>query len=303
MGHIHHNHGNEMAAIAASNDPLLRRVTMVAIATSIILVILKTGGWSYTNASSMLSSLADSLFDVLMSAINFFAVRYAIKPADDDHRHGHTSIEDIAGLTQFAFICGSMLFVMAHSIQQFFQHDKIITEPEYGIGIMLVSLAMTSGLVLYQRWVYKKTGSLIIKADSLHYLSDILMNLSVIGSLFVAKIWHIQWLDPLLAIVIAIYVIKEAWEIGQRSFNNLMDREMPDDKKEKIKQIINESPNILEFHDLKTRQSGNKIFIQMHVGLSKNLTFQQAHDAADALEKKLLAAFPGADVIIHQDPV
>lgn len=300
MGHSHSHSG---ARDPAEHAPALRRVTLAAILVSLFLVLIKTGGWSYTNASSLLSSLADSLFDVLVSSINFFAVRYAAVPADEEHRHGHTGIEDIAGLAQFAFICGSMLFVMAHAARQFFLPDEMVTDPQYGIGVMLVSLIVTSALVLYQRRVSTQTGSLIVKADSLHYLSDVFTNLSIIGSLLAVKYLGVQWLDPLLAVAIALYVIREAWEIGARSFNNLMNREMPDSEKEKILQIVRAAGDVKEFHHLKTRYAGAKPFIQMHVGLDRNLSFQEAHDIADALEKKLETAFPGADVILHQDPV
>ena len=274
MGH-HHAHHMPTGPISPADERILRRVTSVAIGVSIILVLLKTGGWTYTNAISLLSSLADSMFDVLISSINFWAVRYAIKPADDDHRFGHNSIEDIAGLAQFAFICGSMLFIVVQSVQHLIEPHPIAV-PEYGIGIMLISLVLTTGLVLYQRYVYKRTRSLIVQADSLHYLGDVLMNISILVSFWAAMQWGVPWLDPILAILIAIYVIKEAWEVGGRAYNNLMDKEMPDAEKAKIKAILNGYSEVKGIHNMKTRYSGSKPFMQMHVELSKSLSFEEA---------------------------
>lgn len=300
MGH-HHIH-TPHSHLSAEDESALRRVTLAAVLVSTLLVALKTGGWASTNAVSLLSSLADSFFDVLISCINFFALRYALKPADEDHRHGHASIEDIAGLAQFAFISGSMLFVVIRAIEQFITPTPIAA-PEYGMTIMVISLLLTACLLVYQRAVHKRTGSLIVHADSLHYLGDVMMNASIIFSLAVVHFIQIEWLDPLLAIIIAIYVLREAWQVGKRAFNNLMDHEMPDDQKAHIVEIVESSTGIENMHKLKTRYSGTKVFIQMHIGIAKNTSFVDAHDITDKLEHRLAERFPGADIIIHQDPV
>lgn len=305
MGHHHHHHGahaHSQDLGIASGHALLRRVALTAVVVAFILMIAKIWAWSSTDATSLLSSLADSLFDMLVSWINFFAIRYAIKPADDDHRFGHRSIEDIAGLAQFAFICGSMVFVIAQAIMGL-AHGHEVKSPEHGIAVMVLSLVMTTGLVLFQRYVYRRTGSLIVKADALHYYSDILMNISVIGSLLAVSFLGIMWLDGVLAIVIAIYVIREGWEIGQRAFNNLMNKEMPDEDKLRIHEVIRNHPQVLGVHNLKTRYSGTKPFIQMHVDISHQLSFLEAHEVVDRLEHDLHALFLEADVIVHPDPV
>jgi len=306
MGHGHsHSHTpllDGKHTVSDADAAALRRVTLAAMMVSLALVALKSGGWAATNATSLLSSLADSLFDVLISGMNFIAVRYAIKPADEQHRYGHTGIEDIAGLVQFAFICGSMLLVAAQAVQQFFSPHPI-TAPEYGIGVMLISLGMTTMLVLYQRRVVRRTGSLIVQADALHYLSDILMNSSIILSLFLALWFDWRWLDPLLALLISVYVIREAVPIGKRAFNNLMNKEMPEQEKATILAIVEAMPEIQGYHHLRTRYAGAKPFIQLHINIARETPFEAAHAIADRLEQALLAAFPGADIIIHQDPV
>lgn len=301
--HSHHHHGTHSATPSTVARPeLLRRVTLAAIAVSVILMTLKLGAWTMTNATSLLSSLADSLSDILMSWVNYFAVRYASKPADDDHRFGHTSMEDIAGLVQFSLICGSMLFVAAHGLQNMME-GAAITEPQYGIWVMIISLILTTALVMYQRYVFGLTGSLIVKADSLHYVGDILMALAIIGSLTAASMFNIHWLDSLLALCIATYVIIEARHIGLRAFNNLMDHEMPEHEKEKILEVLYRFPEVKGHHNLKTRYSGVKPFIQMHVELSKDLSFLQAHEITEKLEHALASLYDEADVILHQDPV
>lgn len=304
MPHSHTSHHHHKAELlhAAGRNRMLRAVTITAIAISVLLMLIKLGAWTMTHATSLLSSLAESLSDILMSWVNFFAIRYASKPADDDHRFGHNSMEDIAGLFQFAVICGSMLFIAAQALEDVI-HGSSIREPEYGIWVMIISLVLTTILVIYQRYVFKRTGSLIIKADSLHYVGDILTCLAIIGSLLAAYIFEIYWLDPILALGIAAYIIIEARHIGLRAFNNLMDHEMPDDEKTKIIEALIEFPEVLGHHNLKTRYSGAKPFIQMHVELRKDLTFQQAHEITEQLEKKLESLFHEADVILHQDPV
>lgn len=301
MSHAHLS-APPSGGLSAADQRAMRRVTAAAVAVSLLLVAIKAAGWSYTNTLSLLSSLADSLFDVLVSLINFFAIRYALKPADEEHRFGHNSIEDIAGLAQFAFICGSMLFIAAQAVQRLFQPEPI-AHTGYGIGVMAVSLALTSALVLYQRRVSRRTGSLIVRADALHYLSDVLMNLAIIASLAVVAWQDWYWLDAALAIAIALYVIREAWGIGKRAFNNLMDREMPEAEKQTLINLLETDSRIAGYHHLRTRYSGMKPFIQIHIEIDRKLSFEQAHTIAEALERRILDLFPHADVILHQDPV
>ena len=298
--HSHHHHAHTLPQ--AGRNRMLRMVTIAAIVLSVALMLLKLGAWTMTHATSLLSSLAESMADILMSWVNYFAIRYASKPADDDHRFGHNSMEDIAGLFQFAVICGSMLFIAAQALEDVI-HGSSIREPQYGIWVMIISLVVTTVLVIYQRYVFKRTGSLIIKADSLHYVGDILTCLAIIASLLAAYIFEIYWLDPILALGIAAFIIMEARHIGLRAFNNLMDHEMADDEKTRIIEALQSFPDIRGHHNLKTRYSGAKPFIQMHLELNKDLTFLQAHDITEALEQKLQSMFPDADVILHQDPV
>ncbi len=249
----------------------------------------------------MLSSLTDSLFDVLSSLMNLFAVRYALKPADDDHRFGHSSIEDIAGLSQAAFIVASMLIIMLQAAERLFNPHPL-TQPDIGLWVSAVAMLATVGLVVFQTMVTRRTGSLIIASDRLHYVGDILFNAGVMLAFFLSKQFGWSWIDPAIAIIIAAVVLYSSREIGLRAFNNLMNHEMPDAEKEKIISIIQAIPEIGDHHNLKTRYSGTKAFIQMHIDIDGNLGFRAAHDITERLENALLDAFPGAEVIIHPDP-
>ncbi len=279
---------------------MMRRATYFATSMALALLAAKGIAWWLSGSLAMLSSLTDSLFDVISSTINLLALRYALKPADDDHRFGHTSIEDIASLGQFAFIVASMAIISLQSAERLF-HPRPLEHETLGIWVSLAAMALTTALIAYQTMVTRRSPSLIIASERLHYLSDLLFNVGVLIALGASSVLHIVWADPAMAIVIAIVVLWTNRVIGIRAFNNLMDREMPDAEKAKIEAILKAS-DILSHHKLKTRYSGTKPFIQMHVEIDDSLDFQSAHAITDTLENALLAAFPEAEIIIHPDP-
>lgn len=279
-----------------------KRAAMLAVVISIILVLVKAYGWFSTGSLSIFSSLADSLMDMVISGFNLLAIRYALKPPDDEHRFGHTAIEDVVGLIQAAFIVGIAVFILVEAAGRLLAPEAV-THTHGGMAVMVASIVLTTLLVLYQRYAVKKSGSLVVEADSLHYLTDILVNLSIIASLYIGARYGVTWMDPVLALLIAFFIAKSAYVIGLRAFNNLLDREMPDEEKEKILTFLNSAESIEGFHDLKTRQSGRKVFIQLHLELKKTLSFMQAHDVANRIEEELQAMFQDAEIIIHEDPV
>jgi ferrous-iron efflux pump FieF len=303
----HHGHGHPHSAPVAGLAPhharLMRLASYASVAVASVLLVAKLIAWWKTDSLAMLSSFTDSVFDVLMSLVNMVAVRYALKPADDDHRFGHTSIEDIAGLAQCAFIFAAMAMIILQSIERLSNPHIILSNPELGIGVSLLGMLLTTGLVAFQTYVTRRTKSLVIAADRLHYVGDILFNLGVLAA-FVLSTWGgIIWADAAIAIAIALLVLRATWPLGLRAFNNLMDREMPDDEKKLIFAIIDAMPEIQGYHNLKTRYSGAKAFIQLHVDIDANLNFRDCHAITDRLEHAIEAAFPGADVIIHPDPL
>lgn len=304
MAHPHvHSHLHVHALTASEHtERMMRRATYASVTMALVLLCAKIAAWWSTESLSMLSSLTDSLFDLISSVVNLIALRYALKPADDDHRFGHTSIEDIAGLGQFAFIAASMAIIVLQSVERLFNPHPLANE-YIGIWVSVAALLLTAGLVTYQTMVTRRSKSIIIASDRMHYVGDLLFNVGVLVALGASKAFGIVWADPAMAILIALVVLYSTREIGLRAFNNLMDREMPEEEKEKILHILGDMPEVLSHHNMKTRYSGTKAFIQMHIDIDNRLDFPVAHDITERLEEALMAVFPGAEVIIHPDPV
>jgi ferrous-iron efflux pump FieF len=254
-----------------------------------------------TDSSSILAALTDSIMDVTTSIINLFAIKLALQPADDEHRFGHGKAESLAGLAQAAFISGSSILLMLTGISSLVNGHQIVAS-NVGIGVMLFSVMMTIGLVIFQTQIVKKTDSVAIKADSLHYRTDIFMNGAVLIALILAGIgWH--WADGLFAIIVSFYILHGAWEIGAQSVDALMDKQLPPSEEELIIKVAYKITDVLGVHDLRTRQSGNTKFIQLHLELDDNQSLFEAHEKADKLEAALEKHFPHADILIHLDPI
>lgn len=279
---------------------ILKRVTYASVATAVILIIAKAIAWYLSGSIGILASLIDSLMDSFASIINLFAVRYALEPADDDHHYGHGKAEPLAGLAQASFIAGSAFFLIFNAIERL-QNPHTLNHANIGIIVMVFSMIVTAALILYQRHVIKITNNLAIKADSLHYVTDILTNLSILLALYLTIKGYL-WADAVFAIFIAVYIFKSAFEIGRDSFQQLMDKKLDDETEQLIIKTIEETSGALGFHDFRTRQSGKDKFIQLHLELDDTMSLLEAHAIADKLEKKLMTLIPDAEIIIHQDP-
>lgn len=284
-----------------SNAHLLKLAATASVTTATVLIGAKLIAWLYTGSVSVLASLIDSLMDIAASLINLFAVRYSLMPADDEHRFGHGKAEQLAGLAQATFIAGSALFLIFHAIDRL-KHPQPLEEVSVGIIVMIISIIATLILLKFQHHVIKKTGSTAIKADALHYVTDLLTNLSIIAAL-VLTLYGWGSADAWIAIAIAIYIFYSAWKIALESFHLLMDRELPNEIQQQIIKLAKEHPHVHDTHDLRTRQSGQTKFIQLHIELDARLSFVEAHDIADELENAIEKAVPGSEVIIHQDPI
>lgn len=278
----------------------MRWATYASVAVAIVLIIIKIMAYLLTGSVAILSSLIDSFLDFLASGINLFAVRHSLVPADHDHRYGHGKAEAIAGLAQSAFIVGSALFLIFEAINRF-SHQQVLENGMVGIGVMLITIALTGLLVKFQRYVVKKTGSIAITADSLHYAGDLLLNLSVIVALILSIYLDWQIADPIFALMIALYILRSAWMIGKQSLAQLMDQELPDEVREEIKAIALQHPEVLNLHELRTRSSGRQYFFQLHLEMDGELKLKEAHQIANAVEIEICKAFPNAEVIIHED--
>jgi len=280
---------------------LMRQATLFSVAVAVVMVGLKLAAWILTGSVALLSTLIDSTLDGLSSLVNFLAIRHALEPADHDHRFGHAKAEPLAGLAQSAFIGGSALFLIGEAAQRLFEPDQI-GNAEFGVVVMVIAIVVTLALVMFQKFVIARTGSLAISADHLHYTGDLMMNGAVIVSLLLSSMLGFTLADPLFAIGIACYLIWGAWQIGLRSYDLLMDKEMPDEQRRRIEAICLAQPGIRGVHDLRTRSAGLAEFIQVHVTMDPAITLLQAHHISESVETALRDAFPSADVIIHQDP-
>jgi ferrous-iron efflux pump FieF len=280
---------------------LMRLATYASVLVASLLIVAKLMAWLATDSVSMLSTLLDSVLDVAASLVNLFAVRHALTPADREHRFGHGKAEPLAALGQSAFVAGSAVLLIVEVARRLWR-PQAVENGEIGIVVMIASIAVTAVLVLFQRHVIRKTGSLAISADRLHYLGDVLVNSAVIVALVLTQVLGWKWLDPAFGALIAAYILYTASSIARSSLDMLMDRELPEEERKRIRSIAMANPQVRALHELRTRASGPSIFIQFHLEMAGELSLYEAHRIADQVENEILAAYPGAEIIIHEDP-
>lgn len=280
------------------NGHLMRYATRLSIAVAVLLIVVKAYTFHLTNSVSLLSSLVDSFFDSIVSVVNLVAVHFSLLPATDRFRFGFGKAEALAGLFQSIFILLSMGYIIYESIQRFFLPNEVI-HLDLAVYVTLGSLLLTVGLVGFQTYVIHRTDSLAIKADSLHYKVDIYMNVVVLVSLFLS--FYISFIDSIGALLISCYILWSLQSIFFDSLNILLDRELPEVKKNKIVSIINEHPKVKGFHNLRTRYTNNEV-IELHAEMDSHISLLEAHEISNDLKDRLLEGFPYAEIIIHQDP-
>jgi len=280
---------------------LMRLATYASVGVAVVLLAAKLVAYVMTDSVSLLSSLIDSLLDIAASLINLLAVRTALVPADAEHRFGHGKAEPLAAMGQSAFIAGSAVFLLVEASNRIV-NPAPVQNSGVGLAVMTLSILATIALVAFQRHVIRRTRSVAIRADSLHYFSDLLVNVAVICALLVWREFGWALADPLFAAAIGIYILWTAWQIAHGALDLLMDHELPEAERRRIREIALANPEVRELHDLKTRSSGQAAFIQFHLELDGDMALIRAHAVSDQVELAILDAFPGADVIIHQDP-
>lgn len=286
---------------AAQRERLLKLATYASVAVALVLIVLKGSVWLLSGSVSLLASLIDSVMDAGASIINLLAVRLALKPADRGHRFGHGKAEALAGLAQAAFITGSAVLVLLQGIKRL-ADPQPLDAAWFGVGVMLFSIAATIGLLLVQRYVIARTQSTAIRADALHYRADLLMNTSIIAALLLAY-YGVARADAVFGIGIAVYIGYGAVTIGLAALQILMDHELPDDVRAEALRRAREVPGVLGVHDLRTRQSGQHWFMQVHVELPAQMSLTEAHELGEKVRKTIQERFPQADVLVHKDPV
>ncbi|MFC0118011.1 cation diffusion facilitator family transporter [Pseudoalteromonas xiamenensis] len=267
-----------------------------------LMILTKIWAWVSSGSAAMLGSLTDSLLDISASLMSFMILGYALRPADDDHRFGHGKAEALAGLGQAAFIAGSACLLAFHAFERGL-NPVAIKHSQTAIIVSLFAIVCTLALVAVQYYVVKHTKSIAIKADSVHYKGDILLNLAVLAAIILSDMGYMI-ADPIFAALVSCYLLYNGFEIAKESADHLMDKELPDDEKEAILRIATEHEQVFGVHDLRTRQSGKMKFIQLHLELPKDLPLWHAHQIAVEVMRAIEAAFPDEmDVLIHQDPV
>jgi ferrous-iron efflux pump FieF len=282
-------------------DFWVKLASRASVATALCLIVIKLIAWLHSGSASMLGSLTDSFADALASIVNFIAIRYAIIPADKDHRYGHGKAEPLASLAQAAFILGSASLLLLYGGEKLI-NPVPVTNAVSGIVVSIIAIVLTFALVLLQRHALAKTNSSLVEADSLHYKSDLLLNAAVLLALVLAQ-YGWWWADGLFAVFIALFIGNQALGLGYRSIQSLLDRELDNDTRDKIKALAKQDPRVQGVHDLRTRQAGKTTFIQLHMELAGDLSLLEAHSIADKAGLMIKAAFDDAEVIIHQDPV
>jgi ferrous-iron efflux pump FieF len=280
---------------------LIRSAGLASVGVALVLVTLKLFAWIATGSVAMLGSLADSLLDLLASSMTFFAVRFAFEPADPEHRFGHGKLEAVAGLVQACVILGSAVYVAVQAVLRLIAPAPIAA-PEVGAAVTAISLALTIALVVYQRMVVRRTGSIAIGADHLHYVGDVLTNIAVLAAIALSSGLGWYWADPVLGLIVVAVILASVRMIVLRAFDVLLDHELPTSRRAEILEIARAHAEVLGVHDLRTRTSGTQEFIQFHVELDPDLTLGRVHEITDEVAAAVTRRFARAQVIIHADP-
>lgn len=271
-----------------------------ATVTALLLVAFKLYAWLVTDASAMLASTTDSLLDLFASIMNVVILKYALAPADNEHRFGHGKAESLAGLVQSAFVMGSALLLVFHGVDRMIS-PQVVQQSAIGIGVTVIAIMLTLCLVIIQKMVIKKTQSVAISADALHYQSDLILNIGVLLALFLTNsVW--MRADGFFTVLVGGYLFWGAAKIIWLSIYQLMDHELTDDEKFIITEIVNSHHKTYGLHDLRTRQSGPIRFIQFHLELDNNLSLFEAHEIGESIEKTIEEKLSPCEVFIHHDP-
>ncbi len=276
---------------------------LLSVTVALVLVVAKLWALGQTGSLAIAATLADSAMDLMMSLGGLAAIAYAAKPADDDHNFGHTSAEDLAALGQSLFILISASVIAVAAVLRLLDDDVSLPERESsGMAVALFAIIVTLGLVAWQRRVARITGNKVVKADSLHYLGDLIPNLGAIIALFASSRFGLGYVDSVVALGAAAILAVGAVRIGKTAWDALMDRQADPEMIAGIEAIADGFPGVHGYHDLKTRVAGSRVFVNIHIELDGSQTLDEAHAIGAALRRAVIVAYPRADVLIHQDP-
>ena len=290
-----------MPTVAASPAALTRQVTMLSVAMALTLVILKAAVWVVSGSVALLASTADSGLDLVASSTTFFAVRYAATPPDAEHRFGHGKAEAFASLVQAGLVFASAAVIAQQAIQHLI-HPEPVSREGWAIGVMVVSIVLTAGLVAAQTRMLRQATSVAVSADRMHYAADLASNVIALIGIAAVAAFGLLSLDALAGLVVAGILLWGAVAVFREASSQLMDRELPDADRDRIKALMKQDPRISDVHQLRTRASGPVMHMQMHADLDPDLSLEAAHQIVVAAERRVLTEFPAADILIHPDP-
>lgn len=290
-----------MSLTKTESDKLKKAAAISSISLALALCLAKGLAVFYTGSLAVLSSMVDSLSDIFASLVTFFAVKISVRPASITYRYGYGKVEALSALFQAGFIAISGIYILYDAILRL-AHPVALTQTDFGLAIMIISLVLTLVLVAFQRWVAKKTNSQAILADSMHYSVDIMTNSSIIISLIAIHFWQIYWVDTAIAGLISVYLLYNAYDLSKDAVSLLLDRELSDDIRENVRKIACSHPLHPAIHDLRTRNLGGTYMFELHLELDGNLDLTTAHRYGDEVEALILKAYPNSQIIIHLDP-
>lgn len=296
-----HNHHHARAAHHHAHGSLTTRAAIASVATATFLMVIKGYAAWHTGSVAMLGSLADTGLDLVASLVTLFGVRLAAQPADHDHRFGHGKAESLVALFQVAVIAVSAFAIFGRALDRLVTR-QVTADAEIGIGASVIAIIVTIALLAYQRFVIAKTGSIAIGADHVHYQSDVLLNVAVIGALVLDQYLGITGADPVFGMAIAAWLLWGAWRASSSAIDQLMDKEWPPEKRRRFVEVACRHPELKGLHDLRTRTSGATDFVQFHIWMDPAMTIADAHIVTDRIEHSLAREFPGTEILIHIDP-
>lgn len=280
---------------------LTRRITWASVSVALMLTIIKAVAFERSGSVSLLASLGDSALDFCAALMTFFVVRYAASPADEEHRFGHGKAESFAALFQAGLVVLGATLIGREAIMRLLSPQELTAAP-WALGAMAISVVATLILVRYQTFVAQRTGSVAIEGDRAHFVSDIIANLTIIAAIALTALGAPSWLDALIGLAGAAWLLRGAWDVVRGAVDQIMDREISDDDRARIAALITASPAILAVHDLRTRASGPIIHIQAHVDMAPDMRLREAHAHMVDAERRVIAEYPGADILLHPDP-
>ena len=285
----------------AESAALTRRISLLSVATASVLVAAKAAAWIASGSVALLASLADSGLDLLAALVTFYAVRYAAAPPDREHRFGHGKAEAFASLLQAGLVFASAALVAREAVAQLGQ-PAAVAHGGWAVAVMALSMVLTFALITAQTRVLRRTASVAVAGDRAHYASDLASNLLALAGIAAAAWLGFGWFDAVAALAVAALLVWGAVGVFREASAELMDQELGPEARAEIVRLMTQDPRVSDVHQLRTRASGPYIHMQMHIELDPQLSLEAAHEVLVAGEKRLLAAFPSADIIIHADP-